>query len=150
MPLCIGSKIGYPLAVYYIRVFRNRRIFKAAEPYCSIPSMYVCMHVCMYVYIYVCMYVCMYIFMYVYMYVCMYIFMYMYACMYVCMYLCMYVCVYACMYARLHSIYLYVKKVKDFHNTPMEAEGVRMYSSYSFSTSALDGVSGQRHTPAAL
>jgi hypothetical protein len=25
-----------------------------------------------------------------------------------------------------------------------------MYSSYSFSTSALDGVSGQRHTPAAL
>jgi hypothetical protein len=25
-----------------------------------------------------------------------------------------------------------------------------MYSSYSFSTSALDGVSGQRHAPAAL
>jgi hypothetical protein len=30
------------------------------------------------------------------------------------------------------------------------AEGERMHSSYSFSTSALDGVSGQRHAPAAL
>jgi hypothetical protein len=28
--------------------------------------------------------------------------------------------------------------------------GERMYSSYSFTTSALMGVSGQRHTPAAL
>jgi hypothetical protein len=28
--------------------------------------------------------------------------------------------------------------------------GERRYSSYSFSTSALDGVSGQRHAPAAL
>jgi hypothetical protein len=28
--------------------------------------------------------------------------------------------------------------------------GERMYSSYSFTTSALDGVSGQRHAPAAL
>jgi hypothetical protein len=27
---------------------------------------------------------------------------------------------------------------------------VRRYSSYSFTTSALDGVSGQRHAPAAL
>jgi hypothetical protein len=30
------------------------------------------------------------------------------------------------------------------------AEGERMYSSNSFSTSALDGVSGQGHAPAAL
>jgi hypothetical protein len=30
------------------------------------------------------------------------------------------------------------------------AWGERRYSSYSFSTSALDGVSGQRHAPAAL
>jgi hypothetical protein len=30
------------------------------------------------------------------------------------------------------------------------AGGKRMYSSYSFTTSALDGVSGQRHAPAAL
>jgi hypothetical protein len=32
----------------------------------------------------------------------------------------------------------------------MEAQGVRRYSSSSFTTSALDGVSGQRYTPAAL
>jgi hypothetical protein len=32
----------------------------------------------------------------------------------------------------------------------MEAKGERSYSSYSFSTSALGGVSGQRHAPAAL
>jgi hypothetical protein len=32
----------------------------------------------------------------------------------------------------------------------MEALGGEKYSSYSFSTSALDGVSGQRHAPAAL
>jgi hypothetical protein len=29
-------------------------------------------------------------------------------------------------------------------------EGERMYSSYSLTTSELDGVSGQRHSPAAL
>jgi hypothetical protein len=29
----------------------------------------------------------------------------------------------------------------------MEAQGVRMYSSYSFKTSALDGDSGQRYAP---
>jgi hypothetical protein len=32
-------------------------------------------------------------------------------------------------------------KVKQYHNTPMEAQGERMYSSYSFTISALDGVS---------
>jgi hypothetical protein len=32
----------------------------------------------------------------------------------------------------------------------MEAIGERTYSSYSFTTLALDGVSGQRHAPAAL
>jgi hypothetical protein len=36
------------------------------------------------------------------------------------------------------------------HNAPIEAQGERMPSSYSFSTSALNGMSGQRHTPAAL
>jgi hypothetical protein len=33
-------------------------------------------------------------------------------------------------------------KVKKSHNTPMEAQGGGTYSSYSFTTSALDGVSG--------
>jgi hypothetical protein len=32
----------------------------------------------------------------------------------------------------------------------MEAQGETVYTSYSFTTSALDGVSGQRHAPAAL
>jgi hypothetical protein len=32
----------------------------------------------------------------------------------------------------------------------MEAQGERRYSSYSFMTSALDGVSGQRHSSAAF
>jgi hypothetical protein len=32
----------------------------------------------------------------------------------------------------------------------MEARGGERYSSYSFTTSALDGVSGQHHAPAAL
>jgi hypothetical protein len=42
-------------------------------------------------------------------------------------------------------------KYKQSRNTPMEAQGVGMYSSYSFTTSALDGgVSGQRHIPAEL
>jgi hypothetical protein len=39
------------------------------------------------------------------------------------------------------------KYKKQSHNTPMEAQEDRMYSSYSFTTSAL---SGQRHAPAAL
>jgi hypothetical protein len=40
-------------------------------------------------------------------------------------------------------------KVKQSHNTPMEAQGERRYSSYSFLTSALNG-GGQQHAPAAL
>jgi hypothetical protein len=32
-----------------------------------------------------------------------------------------------------------VVKAKQSHNTPMEAQGERRYSSYSFTTSALDG-----------
>jgi hypothetical protein len=40
--------------------------------------------------------------------------------------------------------------IKQSHNTPMEAQGKRRYSSYSFTTSAIDGVSGQRHAPGAL
>jgi hypothetical protein len=35
-------------------------------------------------------------------------------------------------------------------NTPMETQGKRRYNSYLFTTSALDGVGGQRHAPAAL
>jgi hypothetical protein len=36
----------------------------------------------------------------------------------------------------------------ESHNTTMEAKGKRKYSSYSFTTSALGGVSGQCHLPA--
>jgi hypothetical protein len=44
-----------------------------------------------------------------------------------------------------------IAAAKAVHNTPMEAHGEeRMYSSYSFTTSALDGVSGQHHALAAL
>jgi hypothetical protein len=39
--------------------------------------------------------------------------------------------------------------VKQTHNAPMNAQGERIYSSYSFMTSTLDGVSGQSHAPAA-
>jgi hypothetical protein len=39
-------------------------------------------------------------------------------------------------------------KAVPLHAT--QALGGRKYSSYSFSTSALDGVSGQRHAPTAL
>jgi hypothetical protein len=42
------------------------------------------------------------------------------------------------------------KSKKQFHNTPMEARGLRIYSSYSFTTSALERVSGQRHAPATI
>jgi hypothetical protein len=42
------------------------------------------------------------------------------------------------------------KTVKQSHNTRMEAQGERRYSSYLFTTSELDGVSGQRHAPSAL
>jgi hypothetical protein len=44
---------------------------------------------------------------------------------------------------------MYVK-VKQHRYTPWRRLGGEEYSSYSFSTSALDGVSGQRHAPAAL
>jgi hypothetical protein len=39
---------------------------------------------------------------------------------------------------------------RQSHNTPRRRLGERTYSSYSFSTSVLDGVSGQLHAPAAL
>jgi hypothetical protein len=42
------------------------------------------------------------------------------------------------------------KKLKLSHYTPRRRLGERRYSSYSFLTSALDGVSGQRHAPAAI
>jgi ferredoxin-thioredoxin reductase catalytic subunit len=38
-------------------------------------------------------------------------------------------------------------KVKQFYNTPMEAQGERMYSSYSFTTLALDGVEWSTSRP---
>jgi hypothetical protein len=38
---------------------------------------------------------------------------------------------------------------KQSHNTHMKVQGDRIYSSYSFTTSALDGVSRQHHSPAA-
>jgi hypothetical protein len=50
---------------------------------------------------------------------------------------------------RFYKYRLYYK-VKQSHNTPMGAQGERVYSSYSTLTSTLDGVSGQRHAPTAL
>jgi hypothetical protein len=41
-------------------------------------------------------------------------------------------------------------KVKQSRYTPWMRLGGEEYSSYSFTTSALDGVNGQRHAPAAL
>jgi hypothetical protein len=41
-------------------------------------------------------------------------------------------------------------KLKLSHYMPWRRLRERKYSSYSFSTSALDGASGQRHAPAAL
>jgi hypothetical protein len=38
-------------------------------------------------------------------------------------------------------------KVKQCHNTPMEVQGEKRCSFYSFMTSALEGVSGQHHAP---
>jgi hypothetical protein len=46
-------------------------------------------------------------------------------------------------------IYVFVK-LKLSHYTSRSVWGERRYSSYSFSTSALDGLSDQRHAPAAL
>jgi hypothetical protein len=43
-----------------------------------------------------------------------------------------------------------ISTVKQSHNAHMEAQGERMYSSYSFTTSAPDGVSGQLHALASL
>jgi hypothetical protein len=45
---------------------------------------------------------------------------------------------------------LELKKLKLCHCTPWKRLGERRYSSYSFSTSALDEVNGKRHAPAAL
>jgi hypothetical protein len=42
------------------------------------------------------------------------------------------------------------KEVKQSRYSPWRRMRERRYSSYSFTTSALDGVSGQRHAPAAL
>jgi hypothetical protein len=47
-------------------------------------------------------------------------------------------------------MYLLFIKVKQSHNTPMEAQRERMYNSYSFKTSAKVGVNGQRHASAAV
>jgi hypothetical protein len=44
---------------------------------------------------------------------------------------------------------LYVK-TKQSRYTPWRRLGERMYSSYSFTTSALDGVNGERHAPSTL
>jgi hypothetical protein len=52
-------------------------------------------------------------------------------------------------YFCLHNLHDKVK-VKQSHYTPWGRRGERMYSSYSFMTSALDGVSGQRHAVAAF
>jgi hypothetical protein len=44
-----------------------------------------------------------------------------------------------------------LQKAKQSHNTPMEAQGGgRTYSSYSFLTSAVEGVSGKCHALAML
>jgi hypothetical protein len=49
------------------------------------------------------------------------------------------------------NISFHSKKLRQSRNTPMRRRGERRYSSYSFSSSALDGgVSGQRHAPASL
>jgi hypothetical protein len=45
---------------------------------------------------------------------------------------------------------IHKSKVKLSHKTPWRRLGERNYSSYSFFTSALDGVSGQRYAPAEL
>jgi hypothetical protein len=41
-------------------------------------------------------------------------------------------------------------KVKQSNNTPWRRRGERRYSSYTFMTSTLEGMIGQRHAPAAL
>jgi hypothetical protein len=38
-----------------------------------------------------------------------------------------------------YVLHIYLTLVKQSHNTPMEAQGERMYSSYSLTNSAIDG-----------
>jgi hypothetical protein len=51
---------------------------------------------------------------------------------------------------KIMMMMMVIMKAKQSHNTSMEAQGKRIYSSYSFTSSAPDGLSGQRHSPAAL
>jgi hypothetical protein len=51
---------------------------------------------------------------------------------------------------RLLSAKTWLKYTKLSHYTSWRRLGERRYSSYSFTTSVLDGVSGQLHVPAAL
>jgi hypothetical protein len=57
-----------------------------------------------------------------------------------------------CIFLRCISYFRYtlLLKGKEVPVHTMEAQGERRYSSYSFMTSALDGVNGQHHAPAAL
>jgi hypothetical protein len=58
---------------------------------------------------------------------------------------------YECLVVRRCSDHLEVfKKLKLSHCTKWRRLGERRYSTYSFTTSALDEVIGQRHAPAAL
>jgi hypothetical protein len=50
---------------------------------------------------------------------------------------------------RIYTHHYQVNKLSSPTNA-MEALGEGKYGSYSFTTSALDGVSGQHHSPAAL
>jgi hypothetical protein len=43
-----------------------------------------------------------------------------------------------------------LQKVKQSRYTPWSTSGEKEYSSYTLTTSALDGVSGQSHAPAEL
>jgi hypothetical protein len=49
-----------------------------------------------------------------------------------------------------NDIYKPKKKIKQSRYTPWRRLEGEKYSSYSFTTSALDGVSGQHHAPAAF
>jgi hypothetical protein len=66
-------------------------------------------------------------------------------------YLFIYLCIYLFIYCigALFTTFI-CKKAKQSRYTPWRRLGGEEYSSYSFSTSALDGVSGQCHAPAAL
>jgi hypothetical protein len=56
----------------------------------------------------------------------------------------------ACWPGHHHSVFRNKSNVKQSHYTPRRSLGGRRYSSYSFLTSALDGVSGQRKVQAAI